>query len=56
MSDMLFHEETGKQESPQAEEKELNGVLQQVSSQLRLSLGNIHSALSRLAPDRKSVV
>ena len=50
MSDMLFHEETGKQESPQAEEKELNGVLQQVSSQLRLSLGNIHSALSRLAP------
>lgn len=28
----------------------IDGVLQQVSSQLRLSLGNIHSALTRLAP------
>lgn len=28
----------------------LNGVLQQVAGQLRMSLGNIHSALNRLAP------
>ena len=31
-------------------EAALNGVLQQISGQLRLSLGNIHSALTRLAP------
>ena len=39
MSEELFH-----QDEP------LSEVLQQVSSQLRLSLGNIHSALARLAP------
>ncbi len=39
MSQELFH-----QDEP------LSEVLQQVSSQLRLSLGNIHSALTRLAP------
>lgn len=39
MSDELFHEDT-----------QLSEVLQQVSGQLRLSLGNIHSALTRLAP------
>ncbi|MDE7218333.1 MAG: HAMP domain-containing histidine kinase [Oscillospiraceae bacterium] len=39
MSEELFH-----QDEP------LSEVLQQVSSQLRLSLGNIHNALSRLAP------
>lgn len=39
MSAELFH-----QDEPVSE------VLQQVSSQLRLSLGNIHSALTRLAP------
>lgn len=42
MSEKIFEEGTG--------ERELNGVLQQVSGQLRLSLGNIHSALVRLAP------
>lgn len=40
MSEQRIHDET----------PELNGVLQQISGQLRLSLGNIHSALSRLAP------
>ena len=39
MSEELFH-----QDEP------LSEVLQQVSSQLRLSLGNIHNALTRLAP------
>lgn len=39
MSDELFYKDT-----------QLAEVLQQVSSQLRLSLGNIHSALTRLAP------
>ena len=39
MPDELFHEDT-----------QISEVLQQVSSQLRLSLGNIHSALTRLAP------
>lgn len=42
MSEKFFEEGTG--------ERELNGVLQQVSGQLRLSLGNIHGALARLAP------
>ena len=32
------------------QDEQLSEVLQQISSQLRLSLGNIHSALSRLAP------
>lgn len=32
------------------QEKELGGVLRQVSGQLKSSLGNIHSALERLAP------
>lgn len=39
MPDDLFHKDT-----------QLSEVLQQVSGQLRLSLGNIHSALTRLAP------
>lgn len=39
MPDNLFHEDT-----------QLSEVLQQVSGQLRLSLGNIYSALTRLAP------
>ena len=39
MSQELFHQD-----------EQLSEVLQQVSSQLRLSLGNIHSALNRLAP------
>lgn len=39
MSDELFYKDT-----------QLTEVLQQVSGQLRLSLGNIHSALTRLAP------
>lgn len=39
MSQDLFHQD-----------EQLSDVLQQVSSQLRLSLGNIHSALTRLAP------
>lgn len=39
MPDNLFHKDT-----------QLSEVLQQVSGQLRLSLGNIHSALTRLAP------
>lgn len=39
MPDDLFHKDT-----------QMSEVLQQVSSQLRLSLGNIHSALTRLAP------
>ena len=42
MSDELFNRDE--------RNKELNDVLQQVSGQLRLSLGNIHSALMRLAP------
>jgi len=52
MSEKLFNEKTGKAagEESKADDKELNGILQQVSGQLRLSLGNIHSALSRLAP------
>ncbi len=32
------------------QDEQMSEVLQQVSSQLRLSLGNIHSALTRLAP------
>lgn len=40
--DELFHQD-----------EELSGVLQQVSSQLRLSLGNIYYALQRLAPPEK---
>ena len=43
MSEEIFNEE-------QQMDETLNGVLQQVSGQLRLSLGNIHSALTRLAP------
>ena len=39
MSEELFHQD-----------EQVSEVLQQVSSQLRLSLGNIHSALARLAP------
>lgn len=39
MSAELFHQD-----------EQMSEVLQQVSSQLRLSLGNIHSALTRLAP------
>ena len=39
MSEELFHQD-----------ESLSEVLQQVSSQLRLSLGNIHNALDRLAP------
>ena len=39
MSEELFHQD-----------EQMSEVLQQVSSQLRLSLGNIHSALTRLAP------
>lgn len=39
MSEELFHQD-----------EQLSEVLQQVSSQLRLSLGNIHRALDRLAP------
>lgn len=39
MSKDLFHQD-----------EQLSEVLQQISGQLRLSLGNIHSALSRLAP------
>ena len=39
MSQDLFHQD-----------EQLSEVLQQVSGQLRLSLGNIHSALTRLAP------
>ncbi|MBD5150381.1 MAG: HAMP domain-containing histidine kinase [Oscillibacter sp.] len=39
MSEELFHQD-----------ESLSEVLQQVSSQLRLSLGNIHNALNRLAP------
>lgn len=39
MSQDLFHQD-----------EQLSEVLRQVSGQLRLSLGNIHSALSRLAP------
>ena len=39
MSEELFHQD-----------EQMSEVLQQVSSQLRLSLGNIHSALARLAP------
>lgn len=39
MSQELFHQD-----------EQMSEVLQQVSSQLRLSLGNIHSALTRLAP------
>lgn len=39
MSEELFHQN-----------EQMSEVLQQVSSQLRLSLGNIHSALVRLAP------
>ena len=39
MSTELFHQD-----------EQMSEVLQQVSSQLRLSLGNIHSALMRLAP------
>ena len=39
MSAELFHQD-----------ESMSEVLQQVSSQLRLSLGNIHSALTRLAP------
>jgi len=54
MSEKLFNGKTDKTASLEmkAEEndKELNDVLQQVSGQLRLALGNIHSALSRLAP------
>ena len=42
MSEKLFNEEE--------RDAALNDVLQQVSSQLRMSLGNIHSALTRLAP------
>lgn len=55
MSEKLFDEETsrtGREETVPEEERDraLDGVLQQVSGQLRLSLGNIHSALMRLAP------
>lgn len=55
MSEKLFDEETsrtGREEAVPEEERDraLDGVLQQVSGQLRLSLGNIHSALVRLAP------
>lgn len=52
MSDKLFHDEIDKTAGEAGTEKdqELNSVLQQVSSQLRMSLGNIHSALVRLAP------
>ena len=39
MSAELFHQD-----------EQMSEVLQQVSSQLRLTLGNIHSALTRLAP------
>lgn len=39
MSEELFHQD-----------ESLSEVLRQVSSQLRLSLGNIHNALDRLAP------
>lgn len=42
MSENLFYQD-----------ESLSEVLQQVSSQLRLSLGNIHSALDRLAPPER---
>ncbi len=42
MSEKLFNEEE--------RDAALNDVLQQVSGQLRMSLGNIHGALMRLAP------
>lgn len=48
MSEKRFDEEVN--EETGGTNDQLNGVLQQVSSQLRLSLGNIHSALTRLAP------
>jgi len=51
---MLFNEEFNKNATVAATEEgndiTLDNVLQQVSGQLRMSLGNIHSALTRLAP------
>ena len=54
MSDKIFKDGMDGAADGEAEmgekDTELNDVLQQVAGQLRLSLGNIHSALSRLAP------
>ena len=50
MSEKIFNEETSAAAAGGCRENDVDSVLQQVSTQLRMSLGNIHSALQRLAP------